>query len=513
MGNLVCSGKGSGKSTLLGKEWSWKWWLQNYGGLFIDPNGTGIDHFLYQVLLHDHRYQLSPANWQRLLSKIRYVDFSGSHGSVVSWPLIYHYPGQDLYKAADPFLKLVRRLDPQLSNAPVQGLNPLEEIYEHAAMVLAAFDGQLQITELDSLLRGAKNKNKTWQQRFNQAVERYPEVAPATHYFQTEYANMPSADRKRISSSLLAKIRKFSLSPTQGAIFGASRPGIDWDEVIEKGQIVLADFRHVSEEDRPFMMLMLLLNFLSYIELKRGKGKHHKKAFLIVDELTEMTDQMGSSGETLFARDMNKLINRTARNSNLMVVLCLQEAWQVSDDVFASLRSCANVVQGVSSHLDSAIKSARELFPFHPWIIREQQPIYGGNPPEVIDYRAIPYSRPEWEYFVSQAIRDLKTFKFLVRGAQREGEFNAPIQGMSLEHLIPSLKVNEDKVAFLREKLALRDGRPIADLILEIQQRQQLIATSIQSGGVVQPVKPANGGPSNSGQQSVTLSQVFPDHD
>lgn len=471
MGLALISGKGSGKSTLIGKEIAWSWWQQQgYGVVLIDPTGGSIDQALDR--LARHLSQVSPEEAQQLLQRVRYVDFAGVHNHIVSWPLIHHYPGQGLYQATQPFLEIVRRVDPALSSAPIQGLASVEELFEYAGILIAAFSESLTIVDVEDLLRWSKNNNATWKKLAAEAVCRYPETASAVDYLENIYRKLSAQERMRLSGSLMRKLRPFSLDLTLRSIFGV--PGqqpITMADVVDKGILLLADFRHVTDQSRrQFLLLMLLQHVINFVKW-RGAGKHHKRLGLIVDELTTLTDQMGSSGEALFANDLQETINVIARNSNLMTVFALQEAWQVSEKLLASLHSCANVCQGVSSDHESALLAAKHLFPYKEQTKRTE-PVYRGSPPELVERKKVPFSPAEWEAFISDAIRQIKPFKFLVRSGEREGDFTAPVQVMSLKHWVSRVQVDQKRVEWLREQLAIRDGRPIPDILKEIEERQ-----------------------------------------
>ncbi|MEM7031779.1 MAG: hypothetical protein AAF629_19650 [Chloroflexota bacterium] len=472
MGLCITAGKGSGKSTLIGKELVFHNWLKGFGQILLDPLGGSIDQLLDRLIRYGQ--QLSPKARKQLWQRVRFVDMGGAYGTVTPWPLYYRLENESCYQVAQRYLEIVRRIDPNITNAPIQGWNPLHELASQSGIVLSSLDG-FQVPDIETMLRGIRNKNATWKHHLAVASERYPhEVPEAVAFLQNEYAKMSGAERRRVYGSLHTKLRLFA-EPTFKAMFGSSQPGIDWTQVIEDGILVLIDFRHVVTADqRQFLMLMVFLNFIDFIR-RRGPGKHHKKVGFVVDELTTLTNQDLQGDSDIFSSDLDDLINVLARNNGVMVTLALQEAWQVSERILNSLRSCGNLIQGVSSHPDSALDVAKSLFPYDPRYIRRKQPVYAGDPPEVIDFNVTYFSPPEWYASMSQAIQKLKTFRFLVRGAQREGDFTGSIKPMSIEHLIPIVAVDAEKVAWVRRKLALRDGIPIEDIFQEIETRRQPI--------------------------------------
>ncbi len=114
------------------------------------------------------------------------------------------------------------------------------------------------------------------------------------------------------------------------AMFGASVPGIDWNEVIAKGQTVLVDFRHVHDnETKRFLMFWVLSYFLAFIKT-RSIGRHSPIG-LVIDEISILTNQDKLNGKEPFATVIDELLNVWARQGQVWVTIAHQEVWQISE--------------------------------------------------------------------------------------------------------------------------------------------------------------------------------------
>jgi hypothetical protein len=97
-------------------------------------------------------------------------------------------------------------------------------------MILSALG--YQITEAENLLRHPEQ----WNSRFTEAERRYPEVQPAVAFFRDGYIPMRQQERSRLTTPFVDKIFTFPLDPSLRAMFGASKPGINWDDVVQKNK-------------------------------------------------------------------------------------------------------------------------------------------------------------------------------------------------------------------------------------------------------------------------------------
>jgi hypothetical protein len=244
MGLYVLAGRGTGKSRLLGRKIACGDFLAGIPQVIFDPVGATIDNFLDKVtwFLYDYPQLAQDPIWDRII----YVDMSGKDGSIVPWPLYYHLGTErSLLEIAERYLQTIIKSNPDLFRAQVMGWPPLHRIGDYSGIVLAALG--YQIREAEDLL----DHPEVWEAAggFAKAEQVSPEAKRAVSYFRNKYIPMREADRARLTTPFLDKIFTFTLDDTFRAMFGAKEPGIKWDEVVQKKQTVLLDFRHEQDEE------------------------------------------------------------------------------------------------------------------------------------------------------------------------------------------------------------------------------------------------------------------------
>jgi hypothetical protein len=460
MGIHLVSGKGSGKSRLLGRVLSWLDFVRGIPLVVLDPHGPTIDNFLDKLtrLPEDIQRQL----WPRVL----YVDMSGSSGSVIPFPLYYRLGQENLYTISQRYLDVVRRLDPFLQTASVQGWNPLWIIGTHAGMVLSALD--MQITEAEDLVRNPEG----WKNRLAEAVRKYPEVEPSAAFFTQELPKINASDRHHRTESFLNKVALFKLDPTMKAMFGANRPGIDWRQVIDNSLAVLIDFRGELDLERMRFKLLWAFTYLMDFIKSRGPGRH-KPLSLIIDEITYVLSSAMLHGDLLSA-DMDELINRIARNYMVWLTLCHQEMYQLSEPIQKTLLTMGTQIFGSTSDLEAAVQISRRFMRYDPYLLKKTEPVYASyqGVSEVIDHRTVEFTMEEQDYQNALRFMDLPRYHFLVSPTPMEGTMPTNLYPVSIENIDPGMYVNETLVAEARTKLMQLKGRPVKEVLQEIEARR-----------------------------------------
>src|SRR5215216_1923095 len=145
MGIHIQAGKGSGKSRLMGRGIAWQDFIRGVPLVIFDPHGPTIDNFLDKITRMPREIQ------ERLWRRVRYVNMSERAGHVIAFPLYYRMGTESLYDISQRFLDVLRKLDPYLQTASVEGWNPLWRTGTHIGMILAALN--FQITEAEKLLQ------------------------------------------------------------------------------------------------------------------------------------------------------------------------------------------------------------------------------------------------------------------------------------------------------------------------------------------------------------------------
>lgn len=447
MGVLVAAGKGSGKSRLMGRVICLQDFLKGRAQVIIDPNGPTIDNLL------DSIRRLPEPQRTEALKRLVYVDMSGRDGHIMAWPLYYRYQGESLYEAAVRLIEVIRRLDPALTSASIEGFNAISEVGINAGMVAVALSWQ--ITQVSDLIVTPERYTRELQW----VAATYPEAGLAANYFLSVLPSLKPAEKERKVGAFLRKIAVFSLEPTLQAMVAAHEPRIDWEAVISAGKTVLLDFRGVLDaERRRFLMLWVFREFLTYIK-RRGAGRHTPVG-LVVDELTALYNFDAQAGSTIFATDLDELINVLARNYNVWLLLALQELFQVDEKSRKTLLAMGTKIIGVTTDSEAALTLARAFIPYDPTLIKHFDPVYDMRG-TIVDFTPRYWSIEEQQLLAAQAFQTLKPFHFLVKVSEREGDVTGHLQPLSIANREQGVWVDEVAVTRLRGELAAQSGVPV----------------------------------------------------
>jgi hypothetical protein len=499
MGLYVLAGRGTGKSRLLGRKIAFGDFLAGIPQVIFDPVGTTIDNFLDKVtwFLHDHPQLAQDPIWDRII----YVDMSGKDGVVVPFPLYYRLGTErSLLEQAERYLQTIIKSNPDLFRAQVMGWPPLHRIGDYSGIVLAALG--YQITEAEDLL----DNPEVWEAagRFAQAEQVSPEAKRAVSYFRNKYIPMREADRARLTTPFLDKIFTFSLDDTFRAMFGAKEPGIKWDDVVQKKQTILLDFRHEQDEEmRRFKMLWAFDYLYSWI---KTRGRQDDNPFgLIIDEFAHMTQKV-AGGTNPLAQDLDTFINVFMRQHTIWFTAAHQELYQIDEQLLNTLLSLGTYMLGGTSSMDAARQLADALFTRDPWWVKYWRPVYEPRPywarSKPNDYE--PPKEPEFmpleeqtELFAQQ-IKGLGRFQFLLRPAISEGHIGAAVLTLSISDLDRDKETGEyqfpeaNLMQRLRTALAKHAGIPIQRLLQEQENRvPQALAEKVLRPAPLQPRQPS----------------------
>jgi len=400
MGIHIQSGKGTGKSRLMGRMIAWLDFVRGTPLVIFDPHGPTIDNFLDKLIRLPRNLQ------ERLWPRVLYIDMSGNTGQVIPFPLYYRLGMESLYEISQRYLDVVRKLDPYLQTASIEGWNPFWRTGTFSGMILAALN--FQITEAEIMLRSPS----LWVERLREIQAICPEALPAVAYFQ-EFTGIRENIRTRRLESFLNKIAIFSLDPTMRAIFGASQPGVNWQTVISDGLAVLLDFRQDFDvERRRFKMIWTFNYFLDFVK-RRGAGRHTPIS-LMIDELSSLFSVDTLNGE-LFGKDLDELINVIARNYRIWLTIAHQEQFQLTERIQKALMTLGTQIIGITSDWEASLTSAKQFFRYDPYWVKKYEPIGAQG------YRSVEFTVEEQIQMASHKFTDLGRFQFLVRPALKEG--------------------------------------------------------------------------------------------
>jgi hypothetical protein len=340
-------------------------------------------------------------------------------------------------------------------------------------MVLSALG--YQITEAADLLA----RPEQWESRFAEAEHRSPEVLPAVAFFRNEYLPMREADRRRLTTPFLDKIFTFSLDPTLQAMFGAPKPGILWQDVAQKGQTVLLDFRHEQDEEMRRFKLLWVFSYL--YEWIKTRGRRDNLPFgLIIDEFAHMTQKV-VSGDNPLAKELDAFINVYMRQHTIWFTAAHQELYQIDEQLRNTLLSLGTYILGATSSMESARELSDALFFRDPYWVKYYRPVYGRTLPhkplEVIAEEPEFMHLDEQRELFAQRIKKLGRFQFLLRPAIAEGHIGSAVLPLTIRDVDRDKETNEYQfpdshlVARVRLALAKQSGIPVARLLAEQEQR------------------------------------------
>jgi hypothetical protein len=474
MGIYLLAGRGTGKSRLLGRKIALEDFFAGFPQVICDPIGATIDNFLDAVTGF---LQYIPADERHLFwDRITYVDMSGKDGVVVPFPLYYKLGTErSLLEIAERYLQTIIKSNPDLFHAQVLGWPPLHRIGDYSGIVLAALG--YQITEAEDLL----DNPERWEAagRFAQAEQVSPEAKRAVSYFRNKYIPMREADRARVTTPFLDKIFTFSLDDTFRAMFGAKEPGIHWDDVVQKKQTILLDFRREQDEEmRRFKMLWAFDYLYSWI---KTRGRQDREPFgIIIDEFAHMTQKV-AGGTNPLAQDLDTFINVYMRQHTIWFTAAHQELYQIDEQLRNTMLSLGTYIIGGTSSMESARELADALYFRDPFWVKDAEPIYGRRYQhsrlEVIDVRLHFMPLEEQTELFAQRIKKLGRFQFLLRPAIAEGQIGSAVLPLSIRDLDRDKETGEYQfpeaplMQRLRTALAKQSGIPIARLLQEQESR------------------------------------------
>lgn len=462
MGMYILASRGAGKSRILGRVIAWQDCLRGVPQVIWDAAGGLIDNFLDKVR------RLPVAHQAALWPRIRYVEMSGRFDRVTPWPFFFREPGDTLYECAQRYLEVVRRLDPHLVSASVQGWNALAEVGTAVGMGLTALGAQ--ITEAEDML----TRPEVWRAALAPLCAQHPELTKTTLLLATLAQDRNRETRTR---AFLQKVAPFSLDPTMRAMFGASQPGLDWAQVVADGETVLLDFRHeLDNERRRLKMLWAFQSFVRFIK-RRGAGRHTPVG-LVIDELTTLYQFDHQQGSQIFAADLDELINVVARNYGVWLTVCHQELFQVDVKTFKTLMGMGTKIIGVTQDREAALRLAQELFAYDPARIKHFEPIYAGPQGQVVDLRPLAYSIHEQQHLAAELFMRLRPFHFLVKPALGEGDVTGSLHPLTIANLDRGIWVDEAAVGVLRHDLLARSSQSLAEVLVAVNQRRAQLTTA-----------------------------------
>jgi len=483
-GMHIVAGPGAGKSRLMGRLIVWQHLLRHKPQVILDPTGGVVDNLLDKIirLPVEVRRQL----WPQLL----YVDV-GATDFIVPSPLYYKVSQQDTsFAVANRFPGLLKRLDPDLASAPILGWNSLYECSIYAGQIAAVLGRQIDFVA--DLIAHPRN----YKEELKQALALSPELQSAVEYFRDLMDPTSGELRNRRTGSFVNKLIPFLSDPTMQAAFAAAMRGVEWAAVVQQGLTVLIDFRHeLDAERRRFKLMYWFRDFIEYVK-QRGMAGRGQEILFVIDEVTQLLGQRTMNGQSILAEDLEELVAVLARNMGVNLIIAHQNLSQVELRVVNILMQMGTQIVGVIANPDDALLLARQFVPYNPTLVKKREPVWMGltmhdlggsyTQPTVIDHTTTEFTPDEQQLLAAARFQQLPRFRFLVRGAESEGNIAGQLQKISIERLDMGQYPDADELAQLRAFLRHKCGVPIEMLLAEIHSRRKV---DDQEGGKQMQVK------------------------
>lgn len=451
--------KGSGKSRLMGRVICWQDLLRGIPQVIIDSVGETINNILDSVL------RLPAAQRKEVLPRIRYFDMSGKSGYVCPLPLYYRFAEESWNTVASRFVNAILMLDPNLANASIMGANAINRIGISTGMVVAASGWQLSEAQL--LLEKPALFKKHLKALKAATADRG--LRNACEFFISEYIGWDSKKKEQLAGSFLGKIDLLVRDNPTLAMFSASRPGFDLAQSIATGQTLLLDFR--GDQQNPELLKFKTFWGLDYTAnyiRHRGAGLSHKPLGLVIDEISLLSsfDATSSGKYDLFATMIDNLLNIWSRQGMIYITIANQEMFQISPQLFNSLKGCGTVVCGRTSDWGAATTLAQEFMPPQPHRVKRHEPIYQVDG-TVRNYRQVDMSLEEQLSKAALLYKNLDKFKFLVKEVNKPAVWELDMSGVD-----PGAYPDKHRITEFRELLNCKCSTPIEAILAEIEARQ-----------------------------------------
>jgi hypothetical protein len=478
MGLLNIGMRGSGKTTLLSLL-ALLLLRKGKPQVIIDPLGTLTDSFLFLLLRSLQRVpsEKHAAIWR----KLRYIDV-GSTDMVTPFPIYVHRDGESLWEVSNRLLHVLELSYPILKTQSSVTWPKARRVADNAGAVLAALS--FQLTEVEDLFFNTLE----WEQagRFAKAIARCPEAAPAVSYFRDEYLPLRRSEKLQLTGTFLDHVYRFSRHPGLRLLFGASMPGLDLEEVEERGETVILDFRNVSDPEVRRFALLWIFHYL-YDHIKR-RGRRHTILGLMIDEFAELTTSV-TAGINQLAVLFDEFLQRYMRNHRIFFSCAFQSIKQMDEHLRHTLLSLGTQVIGKVATMDEARLLADVLFQTDPFRVKHWRRVWGTEPMfgfhhrvlgqinVVIDHEPEHMPLPEQLELAAQKLTNLGVFHFLTRPAIREGDVSHSVNPISIAGIVQDRKTGEyvtpvpELVERVRSRLAKRSGIPATKILQEQESR------------------------------------------
>lgn len=473
----LVAGPGSGKSFFLGRILVWLWLVWGRPAVILDPTGSVRSFLLDKIIRQPIEVR------KQLWSRLPYVD-TGASDFVVPTPLYYRLDERDTaFAIASRLPAVLKRLDPQLSSAPILGWNSLFECAIHAGKIAAVLERQIDfVADLIA-------QPRVYKEELRQVLAEHPDLESSVLYFRELMDPNSAGLRERRTGSFANKLLPFLTDPTMLATFSAPQRGIDWERVVKQGQTVILDFADERDpERRQFKLLWWFRDYIDFIK-HQGLAGRGQEILFVIDEVTQLLGQRTGEGHSVMADDLEELVAVLSRNYGSNTVIAHQNLSQVDERVNNVLMQMGTQMIGRIANPDDALYLARQFWKYSPYQVKKEEPVWmsvqhGMGPfsysvPEVIDWTTTEFTPEEQLIQMTDKFRFLPKFQFLVRPALEEGNIGTRLKRVSIANFDRNQYPDEEQITQVRAYLRQRCGIPLEEILADIDSHRKAEQGSI----------------------------------
>jgi hypothetical protein len=311
---------------------------------------------------------------EEILSKV-VVDMPGCDFEIPK-PLFhtdYGLPMEVLVQKAVSILKELNREQMELTPIMATAIRvTAPELFRLISVVKDDVGEPYQITDAAKFLIDHLDENG----QLALAIEKYGQQVPgAAYYLKNEIMKplAPASKESRIGA-LLTALRVIETEHLR-AMYGFSRPGITYREIIDRGLIYLVSGEKLGDLDeaQAWIFWNEFASLRAVINQRIPDDDREKPVLLIIDEVYRLFEIKG------MAKALGQ-ISTYFRSRKLMPVIILQAFWQLDKLLQEQYWNLGNLMTFQMDNFNDAYKLAQQLFPYSARETKYDAPSDRSNP-------------------------------------------------------------------------------------------------------------------------------------
>ena len=439
-GILLAAPTGWGKSRYLGAL-CYQDLLRGVGTVVLDAVGGAIDNCLNKLLYLPEDVQIE------LSEKIIYCNMAGYQAGetaydtyVTSWPMLYKLDKKEtLDVTSQRIVDLISKTNKALASASIQGLPRVEAILTSTLQILAAHN--LPISSAIDLLQNPS----VWRGKIEQAVRLNPEVSRARNRL-LDFIDQPERTRQSQSEVILNRLQRIEFDVVAEAMFSAPKPLVNWDEVVEKGKIVLIDLRNEkSDKARELKLFWVWGSIYEYIKSREANGRARPPLSVVIDELSYFV-RGNSINRGVITEEFRQLMQVYKRNSNIWFTAATQEIGEIPSELRDACLKTTTHMYGAIDSPDLAKRLARR----RRWKEDPNHPFYASE---------------DLQMKYAAKLQELEKGQWLAGASIDEGKPPTYLEHIQTDHIDKGMYVNKELVDEVKRYLMERDGVLVSDIL------------------------------------------------